>query len=482
MHRFDGYNIELTRGDSLTFRITLTGRDLPEGSVGLFTVKAHPRDEQPLIQKRVDAGGELLSIVLTPQETNLTPRTYFWDVRVLIPLENGGWEVETPMEYASFTILEAIGRDFGVPDNPGIDGDAPVLSVLIAQAREAIARAEEIASHPLDETLAVSGAAAEAKAVGEALGGKLDSGAGAVKREHIADQAINGAKINYEAVTNAKVAPGTLQADRLSAAAQTFLTSGPYLSVNYNGSSRMDVVQGNHTYALRLIQNDGIHLNTWLINHAVYNGEQLFAGMDIEGPIKMLGRSSFIGGIHGSERFTSMRAVADGVELTGEATLSNVRTLVVYIHSTVYDENGGHALFERVKTLTFSGRSLRVDNQWTYAGAQPDKVERWPGCGLYSVFVSRSAGYTTNVTPGLSLEALPYRSDVKEAAFWVDDMLVRIRALEGMTDAYRGGVELFGGSTPRLKAYFHAIDAAEGYVVSPGDVLCASFRITMDEA
>ena len=480
MHRFNGYHIELTRGDSLSFRINLAGRDLPEGSVGLFTVKAHPRDEAALIQKRVDAGGEQLSILLTPQETNLTPRTYFWDVRILIPLEEGGWEVETPMEYASFTILEAIGRDFGVPDNPGVDADAPVLSVLIQQAREAIARAEEIASHPLDETLAVAGAAAEAKAVGDALQGKLNSGAGAVKREHIADQAINGAKLNYESVSNAKVAPGTLQADRLSDDAQTFLTSGPYLKVEYNGSSRLDVIQGKHTYALRLINNESINLNTWLINHTVYNGEQLFAGMDIEGPLKMLGRSDFIGGIHGDERMTAMRAIADGVELTGEVSLSGVRTLAVYVHSTVYDENGGEALFNRVKTLTFTGRSLRVENQWTYVGAQADKVERWPGCGLYSVFVSRSAGYTTNATPFLSLEALPYRSDVNEAAFWVDDMLVRIRALEGMTDLYKGGVEFFDGSAPRLKAYFHAIHAADGYTVSPGDVLRASFLITME--
>lgn len=138
MHRFNGYDIELTRGDSLLFRINLSGRDLPEGSVGLFTVKAHPRDEHALIHKRVDASGELLSISLSPKETNLQPRTYFWDVRILIPQEQGGYELETPMEYAAFTILDAIGRDFGVADDPGMDENLPVLQVLIEQARQAI--------------------------------------------------------------------------------------------------------------------------------------------------------------------------------------------------------------------------------------------------------------------------------------------------------------------------------------------------------
>ena len=64
MHKFNGYDIEITRGDSLQFRVSLMGRDLPEGSVGLFTVKASPRDEQALIEKRVDASGELLTITI----------------------------------------------------------------------------------------------------------------------------------------------------------------------------------------------------------------------------------------------------------------------------------------------------------------------------------------------------------------------------------------------------------------------------------
>lgn len=146
MHRFNGYNIELTRGDSLTFRVSLTGRTLPEGSVALFTVKTHPREETPVIQKRLDASLGQLTVTLTPRDTDLPSRTYFWDVRVLIPLSGGGWELVTPMEYAAFTILEAIGRGFGVAGDPGFDGDAPVLSVLINEARDVIAQAQDAAA------------------------------------------------------------------------------------------------------------------------------------------------------------------------------------------------------------------------------------------------------------------------------------------------------------------------------------------------
>lgn len=134
MHRFNGYNIELTRGDSLRFRISLTGRDLPEGSVGYFTLKRHPRDEEPVVLKKMDASNEELIIQLHSADTNLPPRTYWWDVRILIPCPEGGYEVETPMEYASLTILEAVG-EAGAHDD-GMDEDLPVLSLVLDEARE----------------------------------------------------------------------------------------------------------------------------------------------------------------------------------------------------------------------------------------------------------------------------------------------------------------------------------------------------------
>ena len=36
-------------------------------------------------------------------------RTYYWDLRVLLPLGDGTYEVRTPMEYAALTILGVIG-------------------------------------------------------------------------------------------------------------------------------------------------------------------------------------------------------------------------------------------------------------------------------------------------------------------------------------------------------------------------------------
>ena len=141
MHRFDGYDIEVTQGDTLFFKVELDGRKMPEGSVGYFTVKSSPKSDEVLVQKKLDASDGVLDIRLMSEDTNLPVRTYYWDVRVLIPLEEGGYEVETPMEFAAFTILAAIGTAGEGGD--GVDADLPVLSVVLNEARALVADIEQ---------------------------------------------------------------------------------------------------------------------------------------------------------------------------------------------------------------------------------------------------------------------------------------------------------------------------------------------------
>lgn len=109
MRKFDGLNIELTRGDSTQFKVNFAGRTLPEGTIALFTVKKSPRSEEAVIEKRLGIEDSSVSVGLSSKDTDITPRTYYWDIRVLIPLGDGTYDVRTPMEYAAFTILEVIG-------------------------------------------------------------------------------------------------------------------------------------------------------------------------------------------------------------------------------------------------------------------------------------------------------------------------------------------------------------------------------------
>ncbi len=143
MVTINGYDIELTRGDTLFLRIDLSGRDLPEGTDAIFTVKKSIRSDEVLIRKRFDASDEAVGIRLSSRETRLDPGVYVWDVRLQIPQEDGTQEVFTPMEYAAFVVLESVGE-------PVEEDDADVtvdVQLVIREARTAIEQANAAAAN-----------------------------------------------------------------------------------------------------------------------------------------------------------------------------------------------------------------------------------------------------------------------------------------------------------------------------------------------
>lgn len=143
MVTINGYDIELTRGDTLFLRVDLSGRDLPEGTDAVFTVKKNVRSDEVILRKRFDASDEVLGIRLSSRETRLDPGVYVWDVRLQIPQEDGTVEVYTPMEYAAFVVLESVGE-------PMEEDDADVtvdVQLLIKEARTAIEQANAAAAH-----------------------------------------------------------------------------------------------------------------------------------------------------------------------------------------------------------------------------------------------------------------------------------------------------------------------------------------------
>jgi len=73
---------------ALTLRIDLKGRDLPQGTEAVMTIKKRVKDEAIILQKRCDASEEVVTIALEASETELAPGMYVWDVRLRIPRED----------------------------------------------------------------------------------------------------------------------------------------------------------------------------------------------------------------------------------------------------------------------------------------------------------------------------------------------------------------------------------------------------------
>ena len=162
MYKITGLDIEITRGDTLALLYKFDGRELPYGTDAIFTVKKRPRDEEYVVQKRVDASDGTATIFLNSDDTNFDARTYYWDIRLQIPREDGGYELQTPMEYAAFTIIEVIGGDIGSDDSEAVNPDLPVLQQVLNETTAVLERADAVVSSL--ESLTVEAASAEAPA------------------------------------------------------------------------------------------------------------------------------------------------------------------------------------------------------------------------------------------------------------------------------------------------------------------------------
>lgn len=111
MLKINGKGIRVTRGDSIRFVIRLTGREVADGTQTLFSVKKRAwRHEEPVLEVVTPVLDSRVMVLLTPDMTEMDAGNYVWDLRVLEDNE-GGRDVLTPMAYATFEVVEAIGRE-----------------------------------------------------------------------------------------------------------------------------------------------------------------------------------------------------------------------------------------------------------------------------------------------------------------------------------------------------------------------------------
>ena len=105
MFSLSGLDISITKGDTGTVAVTLTGEVPPNGTIALVSVKKRPNSNNLIWEKRFPIQDGAFSFDLTQADTELSPARYWWDIRLLY--ESGA--VFTPMEPSAFIILEVVG-------------------------------------------------------------------------------------------------------------------------------------------------------------------------------------------------------------------------------------------------------------------------------------------------------------------------------------------------------------------------------------
>ena len=248
-------------------------------------------------------------------------------------------------------------------------------------------------------------------------------------------------------------------------------------------SSEITVSQGKSVYHIRRHQNSAINLDTWRIYSGEINGARVWAGTDIEGPVKQVGTEDFIGGCHGDEKYRSVVILLDGEQISEDDIVPETaaENVTIFVISDVYFCNSTESIaFERHKRLSFAGRKLTVENKWNYVGAEPFYVERHTGCGLYSIYKDMLVGYSTNEDCELiSTRGSGQSRTMDTVYFYGAGFTVRLHTLTGKEYGFLSRVTDFASEErPRFKAYLDCINQSAGsYSMETGDTVNASFEI-----
>lgn len=105
MFDVNGTNVTISRGDTGTLTVTLTG-DVPANStVALVTVRTDVNRTSAVWEKEFPVNNGQIVIPLTTKETDIPWADYVWDIRLLY--ENG--DIYTPFAPSVFRVCEVVG-------------------------------------------------------------------------------------------------------------------------------------------------------------------------------------------------------------------------------------------------------------------------------------------------------------------------------------------------------------------------------------
>ena len=224
---------------------------------------------------------------------------------------------------------------------------------------------------------------------------------------------------------------------------------------------------------------NSINLDTWLLRNGTAKGITLWSETDIEAPIKEVGASDFIGGIHGDEQYETVQILVDGILLDMNANYDmTFNNLTIFVKSTLYRCDSTTPVFTRYKKLEFEGTELIVSNKLICL-VDDFRVERYTGCGLFSMYKDLITGYTVNTEPSLVTDrGLGNNKDMDCGTFFGDGYSVTLKTLYGKTDSYIGNVADFHSENrPRFKMYFDCIKSSGSYILMTNDILNTAFSI-----
>ena len=244
----------------------------------------------------------------------------------------------------------------------------------------------------------------------------------------------------------------------------------------------LTVVCGKAEYRFEHRTDHSIGLDTWLVQQITVNGVTIMSGTDIEGPIKQVGATDFIGGIHGDEVYHCLHLIVDGIEIPTNSKIDDsfFERMDIFVESDLYFCDSTRLAFVREKHLSFEGNQLTIGNVLTYVDEELFYVQRWPASGIFSIYKDIMNGYTVNThCRFVSDTGTPADHAMDRATFFCSGFTVEIRTTSEKYASYLGFVHDFAKEPrPRFKVYFDTLSNSLGDVIlQKSDTIRAAYEI-----
>lgn len=270
---------------------------------------------------------------------------------------------------------------------------------------------------------------------------------------------------------------------------------GGYITRNADG---ITIEMGDAVYNIKRVTDNSISLDTWRLYSGILATDTatltLWSGSDAEGVVKLHGESDYIGGYHGYEVYTAVKAFKDGtaINLSNYFTRRAFETFVLQVDSKVYHQGtsaiNSNIAFYRTKILTFKDGTVTISNKWRSNGDY--KIVQAPLMLFQSnindsndnaVFTDYWVNSDYNIYSTSDASTYPTYSNLMTQAHLITSLGVIDVNVEQIDPTweqyYRGTVAAyFITSQDRLKIYFNTIrDNSSGIDIAEGQIINARF-------
>lgn len=261
----------------------------------------------------------------------------------------------------------------------------------------------------------------------------------------------------------------------------TTASSPNKVSISKLNDTNYNINFGKYNTNLLHTVNASINADLWNLSYINYNDVTVIpSGTDILGPIKEVGQTDFMGGVHGYEKTTSIYITIDGVEWDYNSDATGEVIQVVMVSELYRVSNKAHVYDRHVK-LTITHNKIVVENMYTCV-VDDSTIERATNGGLIAIRNTilkavEMNNFFSSVAP-TSVVSNRSKNNVGGTLFWENGSVTVENIIGKEQDTYSGYLNVFVNESPiRNKIYLDVISSNKK--VENGESILGKFAITL---